>query len=214
MPNRGTLVPTADRATAAYNELNDVSCSSASNCLAVGYETDTYYHADLTLAERWNGSAWKIVPSAAPGKNNLQSTVLHGISCSASGGCLAVGYRQRTSRNYTTLTEHWTGHKWALQASPNPAGSPYSNLNAISCIGSGECLAVGNSYDSSGNFVPLGETWTGSAWQIVAGPNVGPSSSGISYLEDVSCVAGLSCTAVGASGDPANLSRLTMSLAG
>jgi hypothetical protein len=200
------IVRTADRSTEAYGELNDVVCSSASSCLAVGYETDTHYHADVTLAERWNGARWTVVPSAAPGKNRVRSSVLHGVSCSAADTCFAVGYRQRPSRNFTTLTERWTGESWVAQASPSPAGSPYSNLNAISCVASGECLAVGNYLDAAGNFVPLGETWTGAAWQLVAGPD--PSTTPISYLEDVACPAALTCTAVGASGDSADLNPL------
>lgn len=208
-----TVVPTADPSNTAYSELNDVSCSSPSSCLAVGYETDTYYHADVTLAEQWDGSAWTIVPSASPGKNDVRSAVLHGLSCSTTGGCLAVGYRQRKSGAYTTLTEHWTGENWTLQASPSPAGSAYSDLNAISCLDSGGCLAVGSFVDASGNFVPLGERWTGSAWQIVAGPATAESAAGISYLEDVSCTAA-NCAAVGTSGDPANLAALTQAWGG
>jgi hypothetical protein len=76
-------------------------------------------------------------------------------------------------------------------------------------VDSGECLAVGNYLDASGDFVPSGETWTGSEWQIVAGPSPVTSISGISYLEDVSCTGSSSCIAVGTSGNPANLNALS-----
>jgi hypothetical protein len=133
---------------------------------------------------------------------------LHGVSCSPAGGCFAVGYHQRRSGTYATLTERWTGQRWTVQPSPNPGDTPYADLNAITCVGSGRCLAVGN-YFAAGSFVPLGETWTGSEWQVVAGPGAVARPSGISYLDDVACTASLSCLAVGATGDPANLDPLS-----
>jgi hypothetical protein len=147
------------------------------------------------------------VPSARPGKNRLLSSVLHGMSCSAGTGCLAVGYRQLQSGAFATLTEHWTGSSWDVVPSPSPRGSPYSNLSAISCVSA--CIAVGSSYNDARRFVPLGEVWTGSGWHIVRGPQVAGRPDGISYLLGVACSAGLKCTAVGTSGDPANLHPLT-----
>jgi hypothetical protein len=209
-----SIVPTSDPATTAYSELADISCTSASHCSAVGYETDTHYHADLTLAEKWNGTAWSIVPSAAPGKNVARSSVLHGMSCSAAGGCLAVGYQQRKSGTFATFTERWTGKRWVALSSPSPSGSVYSELSAISCIRTGRCVAVGNYFNHSDNFVPLSETWTGTKWRIDSSPNTAVRPSGISYPADVSCAASLTCVAVGTHGDPANLDPLGQLLNG
>jgi hypothetical protein len=203
-----SIVPTSDTSNSAYTELNDVACMVASRCLAVGYETDTYYGADLTIAEEWDGTTWSIVPSAQPGKNRARASVLHGISCSAAGGCLAVGFHQHRSGTYATLAERWTGSSWVRQASANPAGTPYSELSAISCVGSGRCFAVGNYFDRSGDFVPLGETWTGSTWRIDAGPGSASGPWRISYLQGVACGVAPACTAVGTSGSPANLETL------
>jgi hypothetical protein len=203
-----SIAPTGDPLSTAYSELNSVTCRSATRCLAVGYETDTLYHADLTLAERWNGSTWSMVPSAAPGKRNFQSSVLHGVSCSSAGGCLAVGYRQNESGTFGVLTERWTGQKWVVQSSPTLAGSVYSNLSAISCTTTGQCVAVGNYFNHSGEFLPLNERWTGSAWHVLPTLHSNTSQWAIAYFEGVSCVTSTACVGVGTSGNPADLAPL------
>ncbi len=206
-----SIVPTADPPNPAYSELAGISCSSTVSCSAVGYETDTHYHADLTLAEKWNGSAWSIVPSAAPGKNSFRASVLHGMSCSTAGRCLAVGYHQRVSGTFATFTERWTGKRWVVVDSPSPSGSIYSELSAISCIHTGRCLAVGNYFNRAGDFVTLSESWTGTKWRILKSPKTTALPFGISYLLDVSCVASAACLATGAHGNPANLDALSQS---
>lgn len=200
-----SIKATDDPLSTAYSELASVTCRSATRCLAVGYETDTLYHADLTLAERWNGSTWSMVPSAAPGKQNLQSSVLHGVSCSQAGGCLAVGYRQNESGTFGALTERWTGQKWVVQSSPTLAGSVYSDLNAISCTSRGKCVAVGSYFNDAGAFLPLNERWTGTAWHVLPTLHSNSSPWAIAYFEGVSCLTSTACVAVGSSGNPANL---------
>ena len=200
-----TLVATPNPSATAYSELNGIACTAASYCLAVGYETDTVFHADLTFAELWNGSTWSIVGSAAPGKQQAQASVLHAIACTSANDCLATGYRQRTSGTFETLSERWDGHSWDLQASPSPAGSPYSDLGAISCVTSGQCLALGTSFAKPGDFKPLTERWSGTQWSLVASPATAALPSQISYLQGVSCAAVRDCVATGITGNPANL---------
>jgi hypothetical protein len=202
---RWTIVPSADPSTTAYGELTGLTCSSATRCLAVGYETDTLYHADLTLAEEWDGSAWTIVPSAAPGRALSRSSALHAMSCGAPGQCLAVGYRQTSTGSFDTLSERWTGHSWVTLNDPDSTHSPYRDLNAISCIPDGTCVAVGTHFTTAGDFVPLAQRWTGARWQDLTTPATPPLASKIAYLRGVSCVASLNCPAVGAIGSPADL---------
>ena len=47
--------------------LNGVSCPASNRCTAVGYQA-LGGHNDETLAEFWNGSDWKIVPTPSPSK--------------------------------------------------------------------------------------------------------------------------------------------------
>jgi hypothetical protein len=206
-----SIVPSANPPNPAYTELADISCASAVDCLGVGFVTDTHYHADLPLTEHWNGVRWSIVPSAAPGKNFDQASVLHALSCTIAGGCLAVGFHERESGTIGTFAERWTGKRWDVVATPSPRGSIYSTLSAISCVPNTGCLAVGNYYTSSGNFATLTERWTGTRWRIVASPK-STQPSGIAYLLDVSCAASSTCLATGAQGSPAELDPLSEQL--
>jgi hypothetical protein len=48
--SRWTIVRTQTPSMIAYVELNSISCTGPAHCLAVGYETSTRYHADVTFA--------------------------------------------------------------------------------------------------------------------------------------------------------------------
>jgi hypothetical protein len=77
--------PTPDGATGV--ELADVSCYSASGCVAVGtYSTET---GSPALALRWDGSEWAIEPTPEVGSNTVD--YLESVSCTWNGECVAVG---------------------------------------------------------------------------------------------------------------------------
>jgi len=206
-----SVISTPNPATSAYSELDGISCLNRSDCLAVGYYYNTVAGANLTLAERWNGSAWSIVPSPAPGSAQGLESGLDGISCRPAGRCLAVGTYQRSSGNYATLTEDWTGTKWVLVPSPNPPGTIYSELHGIACLPTGRCMAAGNYYNQAGNYVTLSERWSGMAWSIVHSPNPPVHPPSITYLQSISCPSASNCLATGAYGNPANLYPLSES---
>ena len=48
-------------------ELNSVSCTSATTCMAVGDYIDQAGTSDTTLAEQWNGTTWTVVTTPEPG---------------------------------------------------------------------------------------------------------------------------------------------------
>jgi hypothetical protein len=59
-----------------------------------------------TLAEVWNGTAWKLQYPPHP----TTLSALLGASCSAANACEAVG-----SSYNRTLSEVWNGSAWRLQ---------------------------------------------------------------------------------------------------
>jgi len=67
--------------------LQGVSCAAAAACTAVGgwftASSPTY-----PLAERWNGTSWKIQPAPRPGG----SGGFQNVSCTAPSTCTAIGY--------------------------------------------------------------------------------------------------------------------------
>ena len=157
-----------------FNVLNGVSCTSATNCLAVG---SSGYGNTQTLIETETGASWTAASSGngAPG-------VLSAISCTSATSCTAVG------SVYATLS----GGTWSVGSYVAPGSN--SDLLGISCTAAG-CVAVGQYYSnpSAEQWSTLTESYTGGAWHVIPSPNVGTDS----YLYDVNCSDVSNCTAVG-----------------
>src|SRR5205085_5724651 len=114
---RWRLERTPHPAGAPESELGDVSCSAASACTAVGYSLNGV--AVLTLAERWNGTRWKL--QRTPNSTIAGQSFLAGVSCSSARACTAAGQasnREEPSISYT-LAERWNGTGWHVQSTPN-----------------------------------------------------------------------------------------------
>jgi hypothetical protein len=84
-----SAVTSPDTNPAQDNVLSAVTCSSATECWAVGYYVDDN-NSTQTLIQHWNGTAWTIVTSlnATP----LGSNVLNDVTCTSMSQCWAVGY--------------------------------------------------------------------------------------------------------------------------
>jgi hypothetical protein len=127
----------------------------------------------------------------------VQNGLLSGVSCISATACSAVGTIENPPGNQPTLAERRDGATWSVQPTPNPAGTPTSDLFSVSCTSPTACTAVGyystNIYHSSGG--TLAERWNGVSWTIQATPN--PAHATTSYLSGVSCTSPTACTAVG-----------------
>jgi hypothetical protein len=169
-----------------------VSCPLARACTAVGYyKTGTSDLSYVTLAERWSGSRWSRERTVHPAGGKNVSLV--GVSCPSTRACTAVGY-YKTRSKYVTLAERWNGKRWSLESTPNPGGSPDSELNGVSCPSTGACVAVGE-YRKGSKYVTLAERWNGSRWSLERMPN--PAGGKDTLLEGVACPRTSVCTAVG-----------------
>ena len=169
--------------------LHGVSCATADACEAVG----DYFTSSgdfVTLAERWNGTAWSIQPTpTSPGSIGGE---LGGVSCTAADACEAVGVGSGT------LAEVWNGTVWSVQVTPKASAAPYPYLSGVSCSAADFCEAVGgfSHYNGSGHPLgPLAEVWNGTAWSVQATPV--PVGGTQSELGAVSCTAVDACEAVG-----------------
>src|SRR3954452_22478580 len=103
---------TAPNPGSAADVLTAVAAVSANDVWAVGYYSNTA-GIPQTLVERWNGTAWSVVPSPNPGagSNYLQSVAATGLN-----DAWAVGY-YNTGTAYQTLILHWDGSAWTQTAS-------------------------------------------------------------------------------------------------
>lgn len=99
--------------------LTGVSCTSATNCVAVGTNR---------LVETWNGSKWTI--QSTP---NLSAGHFTDVSCTASTACTAVGNIAKAG-----FAARWNGVEWSLQTSGLPG-----KLGSVSCGSATSCEAIG-----------------------------------------------------------------------
>jgi hypothetical protein len=83
--------------------LSGVAAVSARDAWAVG-DTGNYPHY-RTLIVRWDGRAWKRVPSPSRGS----ASGLAGVAATSARSAWAVGYTD-TSAGSMTLIEHWNRH--------------------------------------------------------------------------------------------------------
>ncbi|HEX2071712.1 MAG TPA: hypothetical protein VHF90_08725 [Thermoleophilaceae bacterium] len=168
-------VGTAAATTAS--DLDDVSCTSASACLAVG--TGAFSSGDFFVASELDGGSW----SAAG--NGLFETEATGVSCTGPTACVSL-----RSSDAGPTARTWNGDRWApMPALPAVAGS---SLEALSCSASDACTAVGSKNSEDDVLV---ERWNGSQWAVQSAPT--PSGSTEAVLQDVSCASSTACVAVG-----------------
>jgi len=175
------VLPTPNPPGATASLLEAVSCPSAASCTAVG-EYFTSVGTELTLAEHWNGSKWKI--QSTPNPAGAAESLLRGVSCTTARACVAVGTEVTPAGAIGPLAERWNGRSWAL-IPPAPGGP----LAAVSCSSASACTAVG------GLGSPLAERWNGRAWTIQ--PIASLSGATSTALNGVSCPSATSCVAVG-----------------
>jgi len=162
--------------------------------MAVGGTADSSGNAVGTLAERWNGKSWQIVPTP---KLTGPGSFLGGVACTSSSACTAVG----SSGQVTTLAERWNGTRWRVQATPNPPGGQNIFLTSVSCPTSTTCTAFGLNLTGAGPFT-LAERWNRHGWRIQPTPAIPTFDIGI---PGVACPTVSSCVAVASyvnNGDP------------
>jgi hypothetical protein len=108
--------------------------------------------------------------------------LLTAVDCLSASDCQAVGQ----DGNALTFAEQWNGASWSIVPTQTAATSSQNALDALSCIDSTDCWAVG-----AQSLEPLAEQFNGSTWTTVSMPG-GPGN-----LSSVSCASSTLCEAVG-----------------
>jgi len=173
------------------SHLFDVSCepSSTNLCTAVGLSTSS--GADSPLAQRWNGSSWSEQTPAK--KSGATHTRLFGVDCPSATRCIAAGNYQ-ASEGSATLAELWNENKWSIQSTPVPSEATSSELAAVGCNNTAECMAAGSAV-VKGVKTAIVEEWNSPTWTLSTVPI--PSGATSSQLDGVDCIWSGFCVAVG-----------------
>jgi hypothetical protein len=198
--------------------LSSVACWSANDCVAVG---PVSYSDENAIVEWWNGTNWRA------SRELRSSAGLYGIACPAVNDCIAVGAGPRAEKwdgtqwtrqhlpqtsallggyganpfvgvscgsptqcvAVSDITAAWNGSSWKLDDQLVNLGIAF---NAVSCASTASCLAVG--VDSS--LTQVSYRWNGSSWSVRR-KFATPAGAGLFGVTSVSCVAPLTCIAVG-----------------
>jgi hypothetical protein len=193
------------------NYLTGITCTSATNCWAVGYYfINVIYVAPgtlgtslfQTLIEHWDGTSWTIVPSA--NTVTTQTNILTSVTCASAADCWAAGYYYSASNGgipglTQTLIEHWNGTSWSIVASPNILAAEDHILTGVTCTATADCWAVGyhylSTYATSPIYQTLIEHWDGTSWTIATSPNTSAAQQNV--LFGATCNSASDCWAVG-----------------
>src|SRR5437764_1408863 len=149
-----SIVTSPNTSATHENVLSGVTCTSASDCWAVGqYNTD--FSSPHTLVEHWNGAAWSIVLT-----NITQENVPFGVTCTSASDCWAVGYWGTTDNIFHTFAAHWNGAAWSFVTSPNTSTTQPNRLDGVTCSSASDCWAVGGYWDDANVSHTLSERYT------------------------------------------------------
>jgi hypothetical protein len=201
-----SVVPTP--ATNGY--LTSVTCASATDCWAAGTSVTDDNNSDPLhgFIDHWDGSVWSTSPTVPSGQAHDQ---FNAVACASSTDCWAVGFAGPNALDDNFLpnilpvvtganafVEHWDGTGWSVVAAPAAPAPSGTYLDAVTCVSSSRCWAVGATMGSDGQpAATLVDSWDGTTWSTVPSPD--PSSTG-SLLTDVTCLDAADCWASGAVG--------------
>gem|GEM_PF-1528863 len=178
--------------------VTSVSCATPGNCAAVGNYSTASAQEGFVVSES-NGT-WgdaQEVPGLAVATAGGGSSSVDSVSCPTAGNCVAVGsYRTAGGVNGTTyayVVEESDGTWGSAIAVPGLSGS---NLDSVSCVALGECVAGGSGVQSGAEhaFILDESNGTWGAAQAVPGLSVLGPAYGVAF---VSCGAVGDCAVAG-----------------
>jgi hypothetical protein len=162
-------------------DLEDVSCPSATRCVAVGSD---HYRA-TGISRYWNGSEWKSAPSF--------SSEMKAVSCPTTTWCMTIA-RDGAKAWQLSWFEFSSSYLSSAKTPPTPEGAIEVKLNDVSCTSESACTAVGHYYASG--YKPYVARWNGSSWSLQTAPSPGEGDA-IEAMLGVSCSSASHCVTVG-----------------
>jgi hypothetical protein len=184
--------------------LGSVACVAAKSCMATGFDVSSTAVNGGEIAETWNGSAWTITKTPAPGKNTGDQLI--GVSCLSLKNCSAVGESNTVSG--TTVKEagyaqHWNGTTWSTVTVPWAKSAGNTALIGVSCVSATYCVAVGTSNINENDISndsgkAASAVYNGKTWTVESVP--APAKGKGSVLGGIVCRSTTYCAAVGMTG--------------
>ena len=187
-------VQSVDVAGSATNQLQSVAARSATEVWAAGwFQQGSGVETTGTLIERWNGTAWAIVPSPNPGPagNSLEAVTVVGQT-----EAWAVGSMYNPTVVSLPLAMRWDGSAWTAVDVPVPSFcTERTYLTEVAARRPRRVLVTGYCKTAAGDqgFILR---WNGKKWRVVAGPDQIPTQA---LLQGITFVSNAEAWAVGSS---------------
>ncbi|GIE96850.1 hypothetical protein [Paractinoplanes rishiriensis] len=183
-----SVVPSPAPPNALGARLAGVKTFSATNAWAVGSYSASTQPGNRTLIQRWNGTAWTVVPSPNPDATTNLLTDIDGASANdiwAIGNMGFDGYGGTT----TGLVLRWNGTAWsrvAVPGSESDATFSVPALHDVVAIAANDVWIVGRAFHRTlFTTMPIALHWNGSTWQrsfLTGAPNDGQGFRSVAAL--------------------------------
>jgi hypothetical protein len=189
-------------------QVQSVSCTSAGNCSAGGYYTDSSGYTQAFVVSQVNGT-WRTARKV-PGTATLNQTgnaEVNSVSCASAGNCSAGGYYKDGSWHYQAFVVSQVNGTWRTArkvpgtAALNQGGNAW--IGSVSCASAGNCSAGGQYVDSSGGGQAFVVSQVNGIWRTamqVPG-TAALNTGGGTWISSVSCASAGNCSAGGSYGD-------------
>jgi hypothetical protein len=151
------VVPSVSEPAPNGDYLSAVTCVSAIDCWAAGSTTGSSGGAPTgTLAQRWNGSSWSLVPTPTSPASLGAAGILTSVACLSSTQCWATAAGDLGGSAFAPVPaiEAWDGSTWSVE--PSPTATAF--LDNVACVRGDACWSVGSLGAVLGGgeqFVPL-----------------------------------------------------------
>jgi hypothetical protein len=179
-------LPAGAAASGQVAQVNGISCTAVSDCVAVGSYTAKGGEVQA-LALRLTGGKWAAAQVPVPGGGATTSSALDAVSCPSAGECVGGG-EYGSSGQAEPLLVQLPGESWPPLQAP---GNGNDVVQAMSCSSLTFCLAGTRSADLLG--------WRASSWMSTPAPMPRDAGvgSGSSAVTAISCPALTLCYAAG-----------------
>jgi len=139
-----------------------VGTVSAATAWAVGTTGDCGCGNGDSLILRWNGTAWKQVPSPTPAGGRKAGAALRSVAATSTNNAWAVGVSGCgcMPSSYWPFILRWNGTAW--KQVPSAIQSVSTSLSAVAATSASNAWAVG----TTGTGQTLIEHWNGTVWKL------------------------------------------------
>jgi hypothetical protein len=206
---RAIALPHTSYAKSGEGLINGLTCTSAGNCVAVGYigtqmgaAGDGRGFIDTEVRGTWRKA---LIPAEPTGASAEAYGEFNSVACSGPGSCAAVGFYLNASHGAVPAAQTELSGRWqvatgiTLPSNAASGGAAFAILSSVQCPQSGFCVAVGSYKTTANQIQAMRVTQSGGHWgqAVEVGAPANAAASPAAALASISCATPTTCVAVG-----------------